>query len=404
VTLLGPKALTLRARALPAAAAPDRLARADQAAACVWIAFRPAGLAAPERERLRRIGSARFSAFLPPGVAPGGEPGEPEGLFACGREELERAAGELEAARVFLAAADALARAPAEPALMGVVNVTPDSFSDGGLYLDPARAVEHGLRLEAEGAAILDVGGESTRPGAESVPAATELGRVLPVVAGLARASRARISIDTSKAEVARAALDAGATMVNDVSAGRADPALLPLVAEHGCDYVLMHMQGHPRSMQADPRYRDPVAEVCDFLRERAAACLNAGIEAQRLVVDPGIGFGKRLVHNLELLRRLPELRSLGRPVCVGVSRKSFIAHATGRLRPEDWVRNRPGNGVEDRAGGSAAAVAICVLGGAEILRVHDVARMAEAAAVARGVARPERFASDSSSRPGKGG
>jgi dihydropteroate synthase len=323
---------------------------------------------------------ARFEPPLPDG-------GDERATLTCPRGALEAAAEGLEEARVLLAAVRCFERPPAAPRLMGVINVTPDSFSDGGETLDAARAVERGLLMEREGADLLDIGGESTRPGAEPVAAEQELQRVLPVVEGLARSTRAQISVDTTKAVVARACLDAGATLINDVSAGRDDPGMLPLVAESGCDYIAMHMRGDPLTMQRAPRYEDSVAEVCEFLRDRVAACLQAGVELQRMILDPGIGFGKRLRHNLELLQRLPELRSLGRPLCLGVSRKSFIAHATGKLHPEDWEGNRP-TGTQDRLAGSAAAVCVSVLGGAEILRVHEVAQMAEATAIALGVSR----------------
>jgi dihydropteroate synthase len=261
--------------------------------------------------------------------------------------------------------------------LMGVVNVTPDSFSDGGRFLDPARAVERGLELAAQGADILDLGGESTRPGSRPVPVHEELSRVLPVVERLAKSTRAALSIDTTKSEVARAALDAGATIVNDVSAGRSDPGMLALVAERGATCVLMHMQGTPRDMQTRPHYADVVAEVLEFLRERAEAALRAGVERDRIWIDPGIGFGKTVEHNLELLVRLPELHALRFPICLGVSRKSFIAavEAASGAAPSP---------ADARAGGTAAAVALGVLGGASILRVHDVAIMAQAARVAR--------------------
>ncbi len=278
----------------------------------------------------------------------------------------------------------ALRAAPAQ--VMGIVNVTPDSFSDGGQYLDPELAIDHGMRLVRDGAQLLDVGGESTRPGAVPVSAAEELERVAPVVQGLAarRSSAAasfELSIDTTKAEVAAAALDAGATLVNDVSAGRADEDLLPLVADRGARIVLMHMQGEPRSMQRAPHYADVVADVCAFLRERVAACLAAGIDAASIVVDPGIGFGKTLDHNLALLARLHELRSLGLPLLLGVSRKSFMAHLARRQGVADSLET------SGRAGGSAAAVALGVAAGAKILRVHDVALMAETVRVAEAIA-----------------
>jgi dihydropteroate synthase len=256
--------------------------------------------------------------------------------------------------------------------LMGVVNVTPDSFSDGGLYLDPEAAIAHGRELAAAGADILDVGGESTRPGAEPVPGAEELARVVPVIGGLS-ALDCEISVDTSKAVVATAALDAGATIVNDVTALRGDPEMAALCAGRGCTVVLMHMLGEPRTMQAAPRYEDVVAEVKAFLAERLEAAVAAGIDEGRVWLDPGIGFGKTAAHNLELLRRLGELHELGRPLVVGTSRKSFI----GRL---------DGSPASDRLGGTIASSVIAAAEGAEVLRVHDVAEMGQALAMATAI------------------
>ncbi|MFN0245164.1 MAG: dihydropteroate synthase [Planctomycetota bacterium] len=266
---------------------------------------------------------------------------------------------------------------PAPLRILGVLNVTPDSFSDGGRFLDPSRAVEHGLRMEEEGADILEVGGESTRPGSQPVPLGAELERVVPVIEGLARSCRAAISVDTTKFEVARAALDAGATIVNDVTAGRSDRRILDLAAEREATLVLMHMQGTPRDMQIEPRYGDVVAEVREFLHERIEHAAGAGVASHRIWIDPGIGFGKKLEHNLALLARLPELASLGHPICLGVSRKSFIASIEAAAGSAE-------SPPEARIGGTAAAVALGVLGGASILRVHDVAIMAQAARVAR--------------------
>jgi dihydropteroate synthase len=253
--------------------------------------------------------------------------------------------------------------------LMGVVNVTPDSFSDGGLFLDPGDAVAQGVRLAAEGAGILDVGGESTRPGSDPVPAEEELRRVLPVIEGL-RATGAQLSIDTSKAAVAAPALDAGASYVNDVTAFRGDPELAGLVADRGVDCCLMHMLGTPRTMQEDPRYDDVVADVKAFLEERLSVAVAAGVAEERVMLDPGIGFGKTVEHNLELLRRLDEIVALGRPVVVGVSRKSFLGRITGRE-------------VGERAVASAAANVLALERGASVFRVHDVAETRDALSVA---------------------
>ncbi len=255
---------------------------------------------------------------------------------------------------------------------MGVLNVTPDSFSDAGRWLDPAAAVAHGMELHREGAAILDVGGESTRPGADPVGAEEELRRVAPVLEGLrAAVPGATLSIDTMKAAVARAALARGAGYVNDVSALRGDAAMAEVVAEAGCGCCLMHMRGEPRTMQDDPRYEDVVDEVRRFLEERAAFAVARGVAPERIHLDPGIGFGKTLEHNLELLRRLDEVAALGFPVVVGLSRKSFLGRLTGREDPAQRV---------------AATVAANVLAyerGAAVLRVHDVAPTVDALRVA---------------------
>jgi dihydropteroate synthase len=253
--------------------------------------------------------------------------------------------------------------------LMGVVNVTPDSFSDGGMFLRPERAIEHGRGLVSEGADLLDVGGESTRPGAEGVSASEELERVGPVLEGLEGVG-ATISIDTSKRAVAEAGLDAGAEIVNDVTALRGDPELAGLCAARGCVVILMHMLGTPRTMQEDPTYDDVVADVKTFLAERVRFAIDSGIDERRIWIDPGIGFGKTLEHNLELLRRIGELRELGRPICVGTSRKSFIGRITGRE-------------ADDRMGGTIASNVLALAGGAEVFRVHDVRPVREALAVA---------------------
>ncbi|MGB2852465.1 MAG: dihydropteroate synthase, partial [Solirubrobacterales bacterium] len=258
-----------------------------------------------------------------------------------------------------------------EVQIMGIVNVTPDSFSDGGEFLDPDRAVEHGRELAAEGAAILDIGGESTRPGAAEVGVEEELRRVLPVIEGLT-GEGVLLSIDTSKAAVAAAAIDAGATIVNDVTA-LADPEMAPLCADRGCRLVLMHMQGTPRTMQEDPSYGDVVDDVRAFLAERMRVAVDAGVDERRIWLDPGIGFGKTVAHNLELIRRLGELSELGRPVVLGASRKSFLGKITGRE-------------VDQRLGGSIACDVLGMLAGAEVLRVHDVAPTRDAVLVATAV------------------
>ncbi|MCA1988578.1 MAG: dihydropteroate synthase [Desulfarculus sp.] len=251
--------------------------------------------------------------------------------------------------------------------IMGVVNVTPDSFSDGGRFLDGRAAVEQGLKLAAEGARILDIGGETTRPGSEPTPAAVELDRVLPVIRELKARCDAVISIDTNKAEVAAAAIQAGAEIINDITALRGDPEMAALAARTRAGLVLMHMLGTPRTMQQDPRYADVVAEVRDFLAERAAAALAAGVEREAIALDPGIGFGKTLGHNLELIRNLPVLARLGYPVLLGASRKAFIGQLTGRATPAE------------RLWGSVGVHVLGAALGARILRVHDVAPLREA-------------------------
>jgi dihydropteroate synthase len=262
--------------------------------------------------------------------------------------------------------------------IMGVLNVTPDSFSDGGTFDDDAAAVRHARRLVEEGAAIVDVGGESTRPGAAPVPVAEEERRVVPVVEGIAALGLgARISVDTMKLEVARAAVAAGATYVNDVTAFRHEPELAGFVADRGLECCLMHMLGEPRTMQQDPRYDDVVSDVKAFLEERLAAAVAAGIAEERVQLDPGIGFGKTLEHNLELLRRLDEIAAIGRPVVLGTSRKSFIGRLTGR----------------DVAGRVHGTVATCVLGyerGARVFRVHDVAAVHDGLSVAAATLPPD--------------
>ncbi len=259
--------------------------------------------------------------------------------------------------------------------VMGILNVTPDSFSDGGLYTDPGRAVEHALEMVEAGADIIDVGGESTRPGAEPVPAEEERRRVVPVIRALRRQSDVLISVDSYKAEVARAAVEAGADIVNDISGLGFDEEMPQLLATSGVGLVLMHIKGTPRTMQRNPVYRDVIGEISGYFAERLAKAEEAGISREQVVLDPGIGFGKQLVHNLEILRRLKEFCRLGRPLLVGPSRKSFI----GAI-----LDLPPGQRLE----GTAAAVALSIAGGADVVRVHDVREMVRVARVADAVVR----------------
>ena len=254
--------------------------------------------------------------------------------------------------------------------IMGVLNVTPDSFSDGGEFLDADAAVAHAGELAADGADILDVGGESTRPYAEPVPVDEELRRVVPVLERIGGLGAA-LSIDTSKVAVARAALQAGATIVNDVTAFRSEPELAGLVADAGVDCCLMHMLGEPRTMQVDPRYDDVVDDVKAFLEARMALAIGEGVAEERILLDPGIGFGKTADHNLELLRRLDEIVAIGRPVVVGTSRKSFLGRITGRSVPAE------------RVAGTVAANVLALERGAAVFRVHDVRETRDALLVA---------------------
>ena len=256
------------------------------------------------------------------------------------------------------------------PRLMGIVNVTPDSFSDGGAFSSAQAAVDHALQLEAEGADILDIGGESTRPGAHPVSIKEEVARVIPVIEGLAGKTKALISIDTRKAEVMRRALAAGAHIINDVAALTYEPECLEIAAASNAPVILMHAQGDPRTMQAAPEYDDCLLDVCDWLEARLAACEAAGIARDRLVIDPGIGFGKTLAHNLELLAGLTLLHGLGVPVLLGASRKSFIGMLTGE------------KDARQRVPGSIAAALAGASQGAQILRVHDVAETRQALTV----------------------
>jgi dihydropteroate synthase len=250
---------------------------------------------------------------------------------------------------------------PRPSLLMGIVNVTPDSFSDGGRYLDATAAIEHGLRLVGEGADILDIGGESTRPNAELVGVEEELKRVLPVIRELAKSTDRPLSIDTQKPEVAAAAIEAGAAIVNDIAANREDPAMWRLVAQSGAGYVCMHMRGTPQTMQKSPHYRDVVAEVEAFFIDRMKRLEAVGVRREQVVLDPGIGFGKTLKHNLTLLGALSCFQKLERPLLLGVSRKSFIAKLTEA-------------GPGDRLSGSLAATALAVRDGVQLIRAHDVA------------------------------
>jgi dihydropteroate synthase len=258
------------------------------------------------------------------------------------------------------------------PLIMGIVNVTPDSFSDGGRFLAADAAIEHALRLETEGADILDIGGESTRPGSDAVDLDEECRRVLPVLQALAKQSRARLSIDTRKAEVMRRAAQEGAHIINDVSALTHDAKAVETAAGTGLPVVLMHARGEPRTMQDSPTYADVVLDICDWLEERIEACERAGIARDRLIVDPGIGFGKTLAHNLALLGSLGLFHGLGCAVLLGASRKSFIGRLTGA-------------GADDRLPGSIAAALVGAAQGAQILRVHDVAATRQALALWQG-------------------
>lgn len=270
------------------------------------------------------------------------------------------------------------------PVIMGILNVTPDSFSDGGRYSGVEAAVRRGLEMAAEGADIIDIGGESTRPGAEPVPADQERFRVIPVVEALCRelkgAERPLLSVDTRKAEVAGLALEAGVHIVNDITALGGDPAMPEVVRRHGAGAVLMHMRGEPTTMQADPEYQDVASDVGKWIRERVADLTRRGLALEALAVDPGIGFGKTAEHNLQLLARLGELAACGRPVVVGLSRKRFLGKVTGQS-------------VEGRLAGSVAGLVYAFLRGAHILRVHDVGASVDAARLVAALRQEERAA-----------
>ncbi len=260
--------------------------------------------------------------------------------------------------------------------VMGILNVTPDSFSDGGKFLDADSAVEHGLRMAAEGAAILDVGPESSRPGSQRVSAEEQIRRVVPVIERLASKVGIPISIDTYLPDVAEAAIEAGAAIINDIT-GMADPRMRDLAAQRGAAVVLMHMLGTPETMQSDPQYEDVTAEVLLFLLERATRVEQAGVPRERIVLDPGIGFGKTTEHNLQLLRDIKRFVESGYPILVGTSRKRFLGQITGRERPTD------------RIFGTAATVALCAAAGVNIIRVHDVAAMSDVVRVINAISMP---------------
>ncbi len=254
---------------------------------------------------------------------------------------------------------------------MGVVNVTPDSFSDGGLYFQKDSAIKHALKLIDDGADIIDIGGESTRPGSFPIDAEEEIRRTIPVIEELAKKTKIPLSIDTYKAEVAKRALDAGASIVNDISALRFDPEMASVVAEYGVPVILMHIKGTPRNMQVNPFYNALIPEIISYFEESILLCKEAGISGDKIIIDPGIGFGKTVEHNLEIIANLKEFLSLGKPIAIGVSRKSFIGKLLGDAPPSE------------RLEGTASAVAIAVFNGANIIRVHDVLEMSKVVKIA---------------------
>jgi len=260
--------------------------------------------------------------------------------------------------------------------LMGILNVTPDSFSDGGMYFDHQTAIKHGLEMVENGADIIDIGGQSTRPGSQPVSPQEEIERVVPVIRELTKAIDVPISIDTYYAEVAEAAIDAGALIVNDISAGTFDNNMPALIAQKRCPAVMMHIKGTPLDMQTNPCYKDLMSDIAGFLRERIAAFVEAGADEKMLMIDPGIGFGKTSEHNLEILRRLSEFKSIGRPILIGTSRKATIGKVLGGLPPEE------------RLEGTAATVALSIANGADIVRVHDVKEMTRVARMTDAIVR----------------
>ncbi len=259
--------------------------------------------------------------------------------------------------------------------IMGILNVTPDSFSDGGLFAEVEKAVEHAKNMVAEGADIIDVGGESSRPGADTVSVEVEKARVLPVIERLAGTVEVPISIDTYKSSVARDALNMGACMVNDITALRGDPDMASVVAEAGVPVVLMHMKGTPRDMQLDPHYDSLISEITSFLSIRIQAAMDAGISQNQIIIDPGIGFGKTVAHNLEIIRRLSEFKPLGKPILIGTSRKSFIGKVLGLS-------------TDDRLEGTAASIAVAIANGADIVRIHDVKEVARVVSMTDAIVR----------------
>lgn len=313
------------------------------------------------REAFRRL-SARFEE--PPANLPAVAAEMLRALDGYGRRRFELRLGSRR-----------LAVGPG-PAVMGIVNVTPDSFSDGGRHFDRREAIAHAVRMAEEGADLIDIGGESTRPGSDPVSEAEELARVIPVIEALASRVRAILSIDTRHARVARQAIRAGASLINDVTGLQGDPDIAGVAAETGAGVVIMHMLGQPKTMQDDPRYEHLMADICRYLRRGLACAAAAGVPEEAILVDPGIGFGKTLQHNLAILARLGQLRTLGRPIMVGPSRKRFIGQLTGIETPAD------------RTYGTAAACALAVAAGALVLRVHDLAEMRQAVAVAAAIAR----------------
>jgi dihydropteroate synthase len=256
---------------------------------------------------------------------------------------------------------------------MGILNITPDSFSDGGLYLDREKAIDHGLKMAVDGADIIDIGGESTRPGSDPTPAEVELKRILPVISGIKRHTDALISVDTMKSEVARAAIEEGADIINDISALRNDPEMLGLAVEKNTPVILMHMKENPKTMQVNPRYDDVLSELYTFFEERIGRAVENGLNREKIIIDPGIGFGKRLQDNLTLIRNLHSFQPLDQPILIGISRKLFIGKILGLPST-------------DRVEGSIASAVISILQGAHILRVHDVAAVKRAVLMAEAI------------------